>query len=134
MNYSFWRTKFVLADLEDLRRLQESGIKELWINSERGLDVCLRHHEKIDGSGYPHRLKNQEISVFAKMGVVLDQSPKSLLTPMVKVFFSTKSQAYLNPEVVDLSRPGCPEKIVDKEDVAKWGIKNLHELWAGPTQ
>ncbi|MFA6311513.1 MAG: HD-GYP domain-containing protein [Sterolibacterium sp.] len=162
------------------------------------LDVCLHHHEKVDGSGYPHRLKNEEISLFAKMGavcdvydaitsnrpykqgwdpaesikkmtewssghfdakifqafvkcigiyptgalvrlssgrlaVVLDQSAKSLLTPQVKVFFSTKSQMYIPPEVVDLSRPGCPEKIVGKEDAAKWGIKNLHELWAATT-
>jgi len=159
------------------------------------LDVCLHHHEKVDGSGYPHRLKGDEITLFSKMGavcdvydaitsnrpykqgwdpaesikkmtewsnghfdpkvfqafvkcigiyptgalvrlssgrlaVVLDQSAKSLLTPQVKVFFSTKSQIYIPPEVVDLSRPGCPEKITGKEDPAKWGIKNLHELWA----
>ena len=65
-----------------------------------------------------------------RLGGVLDQSAKSLLTPQVKVFFSTKSQSYLPPEVVDLARPGCPEKIVGGEDAAKWGIKNLRELWA----
>jgi len=36
------------------------------------LDVCLHHHEKVDGSGYPHRLKGDEISLFAKMGAVCD--------------------------------------------------------------
>jgi HD-GYP domain-containing protein (c-di-GMP phosphodiesterase class II) len=36
------------------------------------LDVCLHHHEKIDGSGYPEGLKNEEISLFAKMGAVCD--------------------------------------------------------------
>ncbi|MCK9388162.1 MAG: HD-GYP domain-containing protein [Sulfuritalea sp.] len=36
------------------------------------LDVCLHHHEKVDGSGYPHRLKDEQISVFAKMGAVCD--------------------------------------------------------------
>src|SRR5690606_40546824 len=36
------------------------------------LDVCLHHHEKIDGSGYPHRLKDTEISLFAKMGAICD--------------------------------------------------------------
>ncbi|TDV69790.1 HD-GYP domain-containing protein [Pseudomonas sp. LP_7_YM] len=35
-------------------------------------DVCLHHHEKIDGSGYPHGLKGEEISLFAKMGAVCD--------------------------------------------------------------
>ena len=36
------------------------------------LDVCLHHHEKIDGGGYPHRLKHAEISLLARMGAVCD--------------------------------------------------------------
>src|SRR6195952_4124268 len=32
------------------------------------MDVCLHHHEKVDGSGYPHGLKGDEISLLAKMG------------------------------------------------------------------
>jgi len=36
------------------------------------LDVCLHHHEKVDGSGYPHHLPDAEISLFAKMGAVCD--------------------------------------------------------------
>ena len=36
------------------------------------LEVCLHHHEKTDGSGYPHGLKGDEISLFAKMGAVCD--------------------------------------------------------------
>ncbi len=36
------------------------------------LDVCLHHHEKVNGKGYPHGLKGDEISVFAKMGAVCD--------------------------------------------------------------
>jgi len=36
------------------------------------LDVCLHHHEKVDGSGYPHALKGEQISIFAKMGAVCD--------------------------------------------------------------
>lgn len=39
---------------------------------EAVLDVCLHHHEKIDGSGYPHRLPGADISMFAKMGAVCD--------------------------------------------------------------
>lgn len=30
--------------------------------SEVALDVCLHHHEKVDGSGYPHRLAGDAIS------------------------------------------------------------------------
>lgn len=36
------------------------------------LDVCLHHHEKIDGSGYPHHLAGEQISLFAQMGAVCD--------------------------------------------------------------
>jgi len=158
------------------------------------LDVCLHHHEKIDGSGYPYRLKDEQISVFAKMGAVCDvydaitsdrpyksgwdpadsirkmtewcgghfdtrifqafvksigiypvgslvrlssgrlgvvaeQSGKSLLTPRIKVFFSTKSLAYVLPELIDLARPGVTEKIVAREDAEKWGIANLDQYW-----
>lgn len=161
------------------------------------LDVCLHHHEKVDGSGYPQGLKDAEISLFAKMGavcdvydaitsnrpykagwdpaesirkmtewskghfdervfqafvksigiypvgslvrlssgrlgVVVEQSEKSLLAPRVKVFFSGKSQTYIAPEVVDLSRPGTAEKIAGREDAAKWGIKDLDRFWAMP--
>lgn len=157
-------------------------------------EVCLHHHEKVDGSGYPHHLPREQISLFARMGavcdvydaitsnrpyrngwepseaiakmtewsthhfdqqiffafvksvgiypigslvrlssgalgVVIEQTANSLLTPRVKVFFSSKSRAYIAPEIVDLSRPGCKLKIVDREDAAKWGIKNLDDYW-----
>ncbi len=36
------------------------------------LDVCLHHHEKVDGTGYPHGLKGDTISLYAKMGAVCD--------------------------------------------------------------
>jgi putative nucleotidyltransferase with HDIG domain len=43
-----------------------SGITDI------SLDVCLHHHEKVDGSGYPERLSGEEISLYAKMGAVCD--------------------------------------------------------------
>ncbi len=36
------------------------------------LDVCLHHHERPDGNGYPHRLVDEQISLYAKMGSVCD--------------------------------------------------------------
>ena len=36
------------------------------------LEVALHHHEKVDGSGYPDRLNDENISLFAKMGAVCD--------------------------------------------------------------
>ncbi|MGE9549876.1 HD-GYP domain-containing protein [Erwinia amylovora] len=36
------------------------------------LDVALHHHEKINGSGYPHGLKGKAISLLARMAAVCD--------------------------------------------------------------
>lgn len=160
------------------------------------LDVCLHHHEKTDGSGYPKGLQGDEISLFAKMGavcdvydaitsnrpyktgwdpaeslrkmaewanghfdgkvfqafvkslgiypigslvrlssgrlgVVVEQTTKSLTTPCVKVFFSTKSNMRIVPEMVDLSKPSVNDKIASREDPAKWRFTDLNELWSG---
>ena len=163
--------------------------------SEVTKDVCLHHHEKVDGSGYPKGLNSETMSLFAKMGavcdvydaitstrpykagwdpaesikrmaewkghfdpavfqafvkslgiyptgslvrlasgklgVVIEQGEKSLLTPKVKVFYSTKAQAYIAPEVVDLAR--SPEKIAGREEASKWGIKDIDRYWVGET-
>ncbi|CAJ0778801.1 Cyclic di-GMP phosphodiesterase [Ralstonia mannitolilytica] len=36
------------------------------------LDVCLHHHERMDGTGYPHKLAGDGISLFARMGAICD--------------------------------------------------------------
>ncbi len=159
------------------------------------LDVCLHHHEKMDGSGYPQGLVGRAISTFAKMGavcdvydaitsnrpykmgwdpaeslrkmaewanghfdpvvfqafvktmgiypvgslvrltsgrigVVIEQTGKSLTMPCVKVFFSTKSNMRIAPHVVDLSHPNCREKIHGREDPSDWRFPDLNELWS----
>lgn len=40
--------------------------------SETALDVCLHHHEKMDGTGYPKRLPGKSLSLFARMSSVCD--------------------------------------------------------------
>lgn len=160
------------------------------------LDVCLHHHEKTDGSGYPDRLKDEAISLFAKMGavcdvydaitsnrpykagwdpaeslrkmaawaeghfdhkvfqafvksmgiypigslvrltsgrigVVMEQTGKSLTMPCVKTFFSTKSNMRITPEIIDLSLPTCKDKIASREDPDQWRFPDLNELWSG---
>ncbi|MGE5386275.1 MAG: HD-GYP domain-containing protein [Betaproteobacteria bacterium] len=168
--------------------LEGSGVGEI------PLEVCLHHHEKMDGSGYPDRLPGDKITLMAKMGavcdvydaitsnrpykagwdpaeslrrmaewkghfdpavfqafvkslgiypigsfvrlqsgrlgVVVEQGVKSLLTPKVRVFFSAKAQAYITPEIVDLGR-SAHDKITGREDPVKWGIRNVDEFWAG---
>ncbi len=66
-----------------------------------------------------------------RIGVVTEQSAAALTAPMVKVFFSTKSDLRIPPEMVDLSAPGCTEKIVAREDPDKWRFPDLNELWSG---
>ena len=36
------------------------------------LDITLRHHERVDGSGYPGRLADHDISQLAKMAAIVD--------------------------------------------------------------
>ncbi|MGY1489386.1 HD-GYP domain-containing protein [Methylobacillus pratensis] len=36
------------------------------------MDVCLHHHEKIAGNGYPHQLSGDRISLYARMGAICD--------------------------------------------------------------
>ena len=160
------------------------------------LDVCLHHHEKMDGTGYPYRYTAEKISLVAKMGavcdvydaitsnrpykkgwcpaesikkmsewsgkhfddrvfqafvrsigiypagslvmlksgrlgVVVEQNESSLLLPMVRVFFSSKSTTYIQPELIDLSKPGQPEKIISRELASKWGLSNIDKYWLG---
>ncbi|MEZ0211171.1 MAG: HD-GYP domain-containing protein [Methylophilus sp.] len=157
------------------------------------LDVCLHHHEKMDGSGYPGHLSGDDISIYAKMGAVCDvydaitstraykpawepgialkrmaswnghfdpvvleafiksmgiypigtlvmlksgrlavvvrQSTESLLKPVVKAFFSTKSLVHIPVEEMDLSKRGADE-IISNESAVSWGIGNVEHLWA----
>ena len=39
---------------------------------ESTLDVALHHHERMDGTGYPHKLPGEQISLMARMGAVCD--------------------------------------------------------------
>jgi putative nucleotidyltransferase with HDIG domain len=47
-------------------------LKESGGVSAAALDVCLHHHEKMDGTGYPQKLKGEQISLLARMGSVCD--------------------------------------------------------------
>ncbi len=40
--------------------------------SDEVLDVCLHHHERMDGAGYPNGLAAEQISRLARMGAVCD--------------------------------------------------------------
>jgi putative nucleotidyltransferase with HDIG domain len=159
------------------------------------LDVCLHHHERPDGKGYPEGLSGAALTRIARMGavcdvydaitsnrpykegwdpadsiakmaswkeqfdaevfqafvkslgiypigslvrmrsgklaVVVEQNEKSLVAPRVKVFFSTRSNMPIRPEMVDLSSSLCQDAIAARESNAQWKFPHLDELWAG---
>lgn len=67
-----------------------------------------------------------------KLGVVVEQNETSLVSPKVKLFFSTRSNMPIAVELLDLSSPGCSDAIVARESNAQWKFPHLDELWAGP--
>ena len=66
-----------------------------------------------------------------KLAVVIDQNPHSQTTPVVKVFYSLRSQMHIPPERVDLGHPSCRDRIVSREPAAEWSKLGLDSLWAG---
>lgn len=58
-----------------------------------------------------------------RLGVVVDQRPDQLLTPRVKVFYSTANRMPLESEIIDLAHSS--DKITAYADPAKWGIGHL---------
>jgi len=69
--------------------------------------------------------------ISGRIGVVTEQTAKSLTTPKVKVFFSTRSNLRIPPEVLDLSLPTTRDKIAQREDPDAWNFPDLNELWSG---
>jgi len=63
-----------------------------------------------------------------RLGVVTDQSKKSLTMPIVKVFFSTRSNAHILQEIIDLSK--STDSIANLENPLQWGF-NLGEIIMG---
>lgn len=47
-------------------------LKSAKVAEEITLDVCLHHHERVDGTGYPHKLSGEALSLYARMGAVCD--------------------------------------------------------------
>ncbi|TFW09598.1 HD-GYP domain-containing protein [Oxalobacteraceae bacterium OM1] len=60
-----------------------------------------------------------------RLGVVVEPHETNLLAPKVNVFFNTKTNTYIKPMEVDLSRPlgsGGGDKIVSHESPEKWRV------------
>ncbi len=57
-----------------------------------------------------------------RLGVVMEQNEEKMMQPIVKVFYSAKSRHYLTPEIVNLAKPSCQDRIVGHEAFDSWGI------------
>ena len=59
----------------EMRRHPKLGADAVTASGEMSkivADVCLSHHERFDGSGYPQGLKGDTISLFARMAAICD--------------------------------------------------------------
>ncbi len=63
-------------EFDQIKRHPEFAVRYLQKGSEpisrAVLEACYSHHEKIDGSGYPRGLKDEQISVLSRMAAVCD--------------------------------------------------------------
>ena len=60
-----------------------------------------------------------------RLGVVIEPHETNLLAPKVRAFFSTKSNTYIKPADIDLSKPlgmGGGDKIMSHEPPEKWRV------------
>jgi len=68
-----------------------------------------------------------------KVGFVVDQHPASLLTPTVKVFFSTHTMSMIPIEVIDMASVHNNDKIVSYADRVKLNLPDLETIWNSGT-
>lgn len=63
------------AEWEVMRRHPSDGhamLRDHADTSAIALDVCLHHHERLDGSGYPEGLKDDQVSLHARIAAICD--------------------------------------------------------------
>ena len=67
--------KLTEAEFATMKAHPQAGydmLKEARGVGEVPMDVCLHHHEKVNGKGYPHGLVGDDISIYSRMGAVCD--------------------------------------------------------------
>jgi HD-GYP domain-containing protein (c-di-GMP phosphodiesterase class II) len=65
-----------------------------------------------------------------KLAVVIEQNAHALTAPVVRVFYSLRSQLPVKLQRLDLSS-GTSDRIVGREPPERWKFSFLDELWAG---
>lgn len=63
-----------------------------------------------------------------RLGVVVQQKEENLLEPLVRVFYNSRQNYYIQPEIIDLSKDR--DHVVSCEDYGKWNIDP--KQWLSP--
>ena len=58
---------------------------------------------------------------------MVDQSAGKLLTPIVKVFYSVRSQSRVQPKLIDLGDGS--DRIIAREEPEDWNFQGLEDYW-----
>lgn len=61
-----------------------------------------------------------------RLGIVLEQQAGNSMKPLLKVIYSTRQNAFIPPEIVDLTKTA--DKIEGHESFTRWGIDPLQWL------
>ena len=64
-----------------------------------------------------------------RLAVVVEPGSRSLLTPVVKVFYSLRSKAHIPVQSIDLASAHCQDRIVGPEDPEQWNFTRLTDFW-----
>ncbi len=64
-----------------------------------------------------------------RLVVVVEPGKESLLTPIVRIFFSLRSNEPIPMQTIDLAAPSCKDSIAGPEDPIRWNFTNIDDLW-----
>lgn len=86
--------------------------------------IAISHHEKWDGSGYPHGLKGEEIPLYGRIAAVADvfdalttQRPYKKAWPLEKAldFLKSESGKHFDPSLIELFIQSLPQVLEVRE-------------------
>lgn len=115
---------------------------QLLVSSKRELMhtaaiVALQHHEKWDGTGYPHGLRGEEIHIFGRITSVADVFD-ALSTERVyktewsidniKQFFYEQRGKHFDPAIVDVFFEVIPQLLEIRQDLMDHGTNRQHRI------
>ncbi|VVN00999.1 DUF3391 domain-containing protein [Pseudomonas fluorescens] len=105
----------------------KSAVVEMFNQARMGRAIAVEQADELVDNirGSIARLSSGDI------GVVVEQSPNSLLTPKVKIFYSPASNTYITPTLIDIGEPAQSEKIIERVLAQHYGFKNTETLWHG---